>query len=111
MVTLAGSESRALESEDVDVSAKTGGATAGLVLEAVTLLAARRDSTLGSTTAEATTMTTTAEATPREYGRQFMNKEVGTRRLFSPNASGVNRTPSAEALSMNLCRYLAPCNC
>ena len=41
MVTLGGADMRALESEEVDVSATTAGATAGLVLEAVTLLTAR----------------------------------------------------------------------
>src|SRR5229473_6589562 len=104
MVTLAGSDMRALESEEIDVPAKTGVATGGLGLEAVTLLTARRESTLGSTTAEATTITATAEATPRTYGRQFLKKAVAVRRLFSPSAAGVKRTPSAEALCKNLCR-------
>src|SRR5258708_15406315 len=104
MVTIAGSDNRALESEETDVPPRTGAETAGLGLEIVTLLTTKRESTLGSTTVETTTMTATAEATPRVYGRQFLKKELEIRRLFSPSASDVKHTPSAEALSKNLCR-------
>src|SRR6266478_8331166 len=102
MTVAARSELRALDSEDAGVSVRAGATTPEV--EAVTCLAVRRESTLGSTTAEATSMTATADAIPRAYGRQFLKKEVAIRRLFSPSASGVKRTPSAEALSKNLSR-------
>src|SRR5258708_449576 len=98
----AGSESREPESENVP--AEPGGAKVGLGSEIASLLTAKRESSLGSTTAEATAITTTAEAIPKAYGRQFLKQEVAIRRLFSPSPSGVKRTPSAEALSKNLCR-------